>query len=77
MNSSEEDVLRMRFGIGAQEPMTLEEAGARLGVTRERIRRIEAAAIRRLKHLKRHDLLLRGEKGIREKPVPTTYPLNA
>ena len=73
----EEDVLRMRFGIGAQEPMTLEEAGARLGVTRERIRRIEAAAIRRLKHPKRLDLLLRGEKGIREKPVPTTYPLNA
>ena len=55
----EENVLRMRFGIGIQEPMTLEEVGARLDVTRERIRQIEADALRRLKHPERLDRLLR------------------
>jgi RNA polymerase primary sigma factor len=55
----EEKVLRMRFGIGVQESMTLEEVGARLEVTRERIRQIEAKAIRRLKHPTRLDQLLR------------------
>lgn len=46
----EANVLRMRFGIGIQESMTLEEIGAHLDVTRERIRQIESAALRRLKH---------------------------
>jgi RNA polymerase primary sigma factor len=55
----EEKILRMRFGIGVQESMTLEEVGARLEVTRERIRQIEAKAIRRLKHPTRLDQLLR------------------
>ncbi len=59
----EENVLRMRFGIGTQESMTLEEVGARLDVTRERIRQIEAAAIRRLKHPARLDRLLRELNG--------------
>ncbi len=59
----EENVLRMRFGIGTQESMTLEEIGARLDVTRERIRQIEAAAIRRLKHPARLDRLLRELNG--------------
>ncbi len=52
-------VLRMRFGIGIQESMTLEEIAARLDVTRERIRQIEAKALRRLKHAARLDWLLR------------------
>jgi len=43
-------VMRMRFGIGIHEPMTLEEIGVRLDVTRERIRQIEAKALRKLKH---------------------------
>jgi len=59
----EENVLRMRFGIGTQESMTLEEVGARLDVTRERIRQIEAAALRRLKHPARLDRLLRELNG--------------
>ncbi|MFT4194722.1 sigma-70 family RNA polymerase sigma factor [Ottowia sp.] len=54
----EENVLRMRFGLGIQESMTLEEIGARLEVTRERIRQIEAKALRRLKHPTRLDRFL-------------------
>lgn len=43
-------ILRMRFGIGVNETLTLEEIGARFEVTRERIRQIEAKAIKRLRH---------------------------
>lgn len=46
----EEKVLRMRFGIGERQDYTLEEVGKVLGVTRERVRQIEAKAIRRLRH---------------------------
>jgi RNA polymerase primary sigma factor len=46
----EERVLRMRFGIGERVDHTLEEIGQRLAVTRERIRQIEAKAIRKLRH---------------------------
>jgi RNA polymerase primary sigma factor len=45
----ERQVLCLRFGIGDDEAMTLEEIGVRMGVTRERIRQIEAKAIRRLR----------------------------
>ena len=53
----------MRFGIGIQDSMTLEEIGVRLDVTRERIRQIEAKALRRLKHPARLDQLLRELNG--------------
>ena len=46
----EERVLRMRFGIGMNSDHTLEEVGQQFAVTRERIRQIEAKALRKLKH---------------------------
>ena len=49
----EERVLRMRFGIGMNTDHTLEEVGQQFSVTRERIRQIEAKALRKLKHRSR------------------------
>jgi RNA polymerase primary sigma factor len=46
----EEQVIRLRFGIGERADHTLEEVGQRMAVTRERIRQIEAKAIRKLRH---------------------------
>ena len=46
----EEQVLRMRFGIGERSDHTLEEVGQKFAVTRERIRQIEAKALRKLRH---------------------------
>jgi RNA polymerase primary sigma factor len=53
----EERVLRMRFGIGANKDHTLEEVGQQFSVTRERIRQIEAKALRKLKHPSRSRIL--------------------
>jgi RNA polymerase primary sigma factor len=53
LTEREERVLRMRFGIGEGEEHTLEEVGKVLGVTRERVRQIEAKAIKKLRHPKR------------------------
>ena len=53
----EERILRMRFGIGMNSDHTLEEVGHRFSVTRERIRQIEAKAIRKLKHPSRSRVL--------------------
>ena len=50
LSPREERVLRMRFGIGERIDHTLEEVGQMLAVTRERIRQIEAKAIRKLRH---------------------------
>jgi RNA polymerase sigma factor (sigma-70 family) len=44
-------VITLRFGLGGAEPLTLERIGQRLGVTRERVRQIEAGAIKRLRAL--------------------------
>src|SRR6266852_4265395 len=50
LTAREERVLRMRFGIGMNKDHTLEEVGQQFSVTRERIRQIEAKALRTLKH---------------------------
>ena len=48
---AERQVVTLRFGLGGDEPMTLESIGRRMGVTRERVRQIEAGALRRLRSL--------------------------
>ncbi|MDX8392472.1 MAG: RNA polymerase sigma factor RpoD [Mariprofundaceae bacterium] len=50
LTEREQKVLRMRFGIGMNTDHTLEEVGKQFGVTRERIRQIEAKALRKLRH---------------------------
>jgi RNA polymerase primary sigma factor len=57
LTAREERVLRMRFGIGVTTDHTLEEVGLQFSVTRERIRQIEAKALRKLKHPSRSRLL--------------------
>jgi len=57
LNEREGKVLKMRFGLNGYKPMTLEEVGREFGVTRERIRQIEAKAIRKLKHPSRRKKL--------------------
>jgi RNA polymerase sigma factor (sigma-70 family) len=48
---AERDVLAWRFGLSGEAPMTLEAIGRKIGVTRERVRQIEAAALERLRRL--------------------------
>ena len=57
LSPREEKVLRMRFGIGMNTDHTLEEVGKQFDVTRERIRQIEAKALRKLRHPARSELL--------------------
>jgi RNA polymerase primary sigma factor len=57
LSAREERVLRMRFGIGTNSDHTLEEVGLQFSVTRERIRQIEAKALRKLKHPSRSRIL--------------------
>jgi RNA polymerase primary sigma factor len=57
LSPREEQVLKMRFGIGEKANHTLEEVGQDFEVTRERIRQIEAKALRKLRHPSRSNLL--------------------
>jgi RNA polymerase primary sigma factor len=53
----EAEILRMRFGIDREKPMTLEEVGQHYGLTKERIRQVENKAIRKLRHPARARML--------------------
>jgi RNA polymerase primary sigma factor len=57
LTPKEEKVIRMRFGIGMDRDHTLEEVGKHLSITRERVRQIEAKALRKLKHPSRLKVL--------------------
>ena len=50
LTDREENVLRLRFGLEDGQTKTLEQVGQQFGVTRERIRQIEAKALRKLRH---------------------------
>jgi RNA polymerase primary sigma factor len=68
LTAREARVIRLRFGIGTEDSMTLEEVGKEYGVTRERIRQIEAKALRKLRHPSRlerfRDVIALGDLGV-------------
>ena len=57
LSDREANIIRMRFGIGRDRAMTLEEVGKEFSLTRERIRQIEAKALRKLRHPSRAGIL--------------------
>ncbi len=57
LRERERKILRLYFGLDSPEPMTLEEIGARLGITRERVRQIKEKALSRLRHVSRSKAL--------------------
>lgn len=57
LDSREAEVINLYFGLGNKEPLTLEEIGEKLQITRERVRQIKEKALRRLQHKSRKKLL--------------------
>lgn len=57
LTQREADVIRLFFGLGNQQPMTLEEIGQTFGLTRERVRQIKEKGVRRLRHTSRSTIL--------------------
>ena len=70
LTSREKKVLSLRFGIGDGTPRTLEEVGREFNVTRERIRQIEAKALRKMRHPTRSRKLTGFLEGIEEETSP-------
>ena len=54
LNEREREVLRLRYGLGLDREMTLEEIGRRLSITRERVRQIEAKAVAKMRAARDH-----------------------
>jgi len=50
LRDREAKILRLYFGLDSPDPMTLEEIGAMMGITRERVRQIKEKALQRLRH---------------------------
>ena len=57
LSDREAEVIRMRFGIGIADEMTLQQIGDAIGVTRERVRQIEASALSKLRNSSRYERL--------------------
>ena len=57
LTERERYVLRMRYGVGLKRELSLQEIGKQLGVSRERIRQIESAALHKLRHCKDYETL--------------------
>lgn len=57
LTDRERYVLRMRYGVGLKRELSLQEIGKQLGVSRERIRQIESAALQKLRHCKDYETL--------------------
>jgi RNA polymerase primary sigma factor len=49
LDPREADIIRLRFGLEGRDPMTLEEVGSKIGVTRERVRQLQEQALRQLR----------------------------
>jgi RNA polymerase primary sigma factor len=54
LSDMEAEIIRLRFGIGSNESQALAEVAKKFGITRERVRQIEAAALMKLCHPNRH-----------------------
>ena len=49
LDPREADIIRLRFGLEGRDPLTLEQVGAKIGVTRERVRQLQEQALRQLR----------------------------
>lgn len=69
LTAKEQRVIRLRFGLGVQDSLTLDEIGKRYEVTRERIRQIEAKALKTLKQPSRMSAFMRTALGVQTAPA--------